>query len=574
MKSVVTELRGYDWEDDLPLNRPFSEVSIYELHVGGFTRNPNSGLPDHLRGTFRGLVEKIPYLKDLGVGAVELMPVFQFDEWDAPRDRRNYWGYSPISFFAPHQAFASSSDPLEAIDEFRNMVKALHRAGIEVYLDVVYNHTAEGSEHGPTLCYRGLANSEYYILEDDRSHYANYSGTGNTLRANHSVTRRMIMDSLHYWVQEMHVDGFRFDLASVLSRDDRGVPLPDPPLLWSIESDPVLAGTKIIAEAWDAAGLYQVGSFIGERWKEWNGKFRDDVRAFLKGDEGMVSSFASRVLGSPDVYPRRAHELHRSVNFVTCHDGFTLNDLVSYNEKHNEANGEDNRDGHNHNLSWNCGVEGPSDDPAIEELRSRQVRNFLAVLALSLGTPMIYMGDEVRRSQSGNNNAYCQDNELGWFDWDLVERNGDLRDFTKALLHLRDQIAILHVPHFLELEDVLERARLRWHGVHLGKPDWGDKSRSIALSVTHTPTGTQLHVMFNAHFQPLTFELPSLGGDRWYRVIDTALPTREACTAPREGVRVEGDRYTVESRSIVMLATPPKRSRDEAIAELSRVPGR
>ncbi len=433
MKSVVVDSRAYDWEGDKPLKRPSAQTIVYEMHVAGFTRHPNSGVAEGRRGTFAGLIEKIPYLQQLGITAVELLPVFQFDSQDCPPGRVNYWGYAPVSFFSPHQAFSSRQDPLGPVDEFRDMVKALHRAGIEVILDVVYNHTAEGDHQGPTLSFRGLDNGIYYILEQDRSRYANYTGCGNTLNANNPIVRRMIVDSLRYWVEEMHVDGFRFDLASILTRDASGHVLANPPVLWDIESDPLLAGTKMIAEAWDAAGLYQVGGFVGDSWKEWNGRFRDDARSFFRGEEGSVARFADRLLGSPEIYGHEEREPEQSVNFVTCHDGFTLNDLVSYNQKHNEANGEDNRDGADDNRSWNCGVEGPTDDPEVEKLRNRQVKNFLAVTMLSLGVPMILMGDEVRRTQSGNNNAYCQDNEISWFDWTLVTKHADVHRFVTLL---------------------------------------------------------------------------------------------------------------------------------------------
>src|SRR5215467_5562191 len=419
LKSVVVDTGVYDWEGDASLGRPFAKTIIYEMHVGGFTRHPSSGIAQSKRGTYAGPIDKIPYLRDLGVSAVELLPVFAFDEQDGPPGLGNYWGYQPLSFFAPHDSYSSRRDPLGALVEFRDMVKALHRAGIEVILDVVYNHTTEGNEDGPTICFRGLANETYYILAEDKSRYADYTGCGNTLNANESIVRRLIIDSLRYWVSEMHVDGFRFDLASILSRDQHGRPLPNPPVLWDIESDPLLAGTKLIAEAWDAAGLYQVGSFIGDRWSEWNGRFRDDVRRFLKGDNGSVRGVAARILGSPDIYGHKQREAEQSINFVTCHDGFTLNDLVSYNDKHNEANGENNRDGFDANLSWNCGVEGPTDDPKVEALRNRQIKNFFALELLSAGTPMLLMGDEVRRTQRGNNNAYCQDSEVSWFDWTL-----------------------------------------------------------------------------------------------------------------------------------------------------------
>ena len=422
MKSVVTDPQAYDWEGDLPLKRPWSRTIIYEMHVRGFTAHPSSGLAESKRGTYAGLVQKIPYLQQLGITAVELLPVFQFDPQDAPQGRTNYWGYSPVSFFAPHQAYSSRQEPLGAVDEFRDMVKALHRAGIEVILDVVFNHTAEDGHDGPTQCFRGLDNSTYYLLGEDRSQYPNFTGTGNTLNANHPVVRRMIVDSLRYWVQEMHVDGFRFDLASILARDSSGAVMSNPPVLWDIESDPALAGTKMIAEAWDAAGLYQVGNFVGDSWKEWNDRFRDDIRDFFRGANDSVGRAADRLLGSPSIYGWKERELEESINFVACHDGFTLNDVVSYDHKHNEENGEDNRDGSAENRSWNCGFEGPTDDPLIEGLRNRQVKNFLTALMLSGGVPMFVMGDEVRRSQRGNNNPYCQDNETSWFDWNLLSQ--------------------------------------------------------------------------------------------------------------------------------------------------------
>src|SRR5579863_26391 len=437
MKSVVVDSSSYDWEGDAPLHRASSRTIVYEMHVRGFTCHPRSGVAEKTRGTFRGLIEKIPYLQDLGITAVELLPVFQFDAQDCPPGRLNYWGYAPVSFFALHQAYSSCQDPLGPLDEFRDMVKALHRAGIEVVLDVVFNHTAEGGENGPTLSLKGFDNSVYYVLEHDRSRYANYSGTGNTVNANNPIVRRMIVDSLVYWVGEMHVDGFRFDLASILARDSSGEVMSNPPVLWDIESNPALAGTKMIAEAWDAADLYQVGSFIGDSWKEWNGRFRDDVRSFVRGERGSVGKVADRFLGSPEIYGHKEREAEQSVNFVTCHDGFTLNDLVSYDYKHNEENRENNSDGTNDNRSWNCGVEGPTDDPDVEKLRNRQVKNFLTITLLSLGVPMITMGDEVRRTQYGNNNDYCQDNKTSWFDWTLVEKHADVHRFLSLLIERR-----------------------------------------------------------------------------------------------------------------------------------------
>jgi len=558
MKSVVADPGRYDWEGDQPLQRPFAETVIYELHVKGFTNHPSSGVLPEKRGTYAGLIEKIPYLKDLGVTAVELLPVFQFDREDAPEGRVNYWGYQPVSFFAPHHAYSSRTEPLGALDEFRDMVKALHRAGIEVILDVVFNHTTEGGENGPTLSYRGLANEFYYILEKDGARYADYTGCGNTLNANQPIVRRLIQDSLRYWVTEMHVDGFRFDLASILSRDEAGRPLSNPPVLWDIESDPLLAGTKLIAEAWDAAGLYQVGSFIGDTWQEWNGRFRDDARRFWKGDKGLVSRLATRLLGSPDMYSFEEREAEQSINFVTCHDGFTLNDLVSYNQKHNEDNGEDNRDGANDNESWNCGVEGPTHDPKIEALRNRQVKNFLAMTLLSVGTPMLLMGDEVRRTQRGNNNAYCQDNELTWFDWSLLERHADVHRFVKELALFRQRRDVVTDGKTLSLNQLLAGAQITWHGVALDCPDWSEHSHALAFTLRSVSGRFLLHGMLNAYWEPLSFELPNLtaeGGGPFRRCIDTALASPNDIRRWEDAPPHEPTTYEVEARSMVLLAS-------------------
>jgi glycogen operon protein len=556
MKSVVVDPSTYDWEGDEPLRHPSSRSIVYEMHVRGFTRHPSSGVALEKRGTYAGLVEKIPYLRDLGVTAVELLPVFHFDPQDAPPGRVNYWGYAPVSFFAPHPGYSSRSDPLGAVDEFRDMVKALHRAGIEVILDVVFNHTAEGNHHGPTLSLRGWENGAYYLLESNRSRYANYSGTGNTLNANHPIVRRLILDSLRYWVQQMHVDGFRFDLASILARDASGHPLPNPPVLWDIESDPVLAGTKLIAEAWDAAGLYQVGSFIGDAWKEWNGRFRDDVRDFFRGKEGSVGALASRFLGSPDIYGHEEREAEQSVNFVTCHDGFTLNDLVSYDRKHNEANGEGNRDGTDDNRSWNCGAEGPTDDPAVEQLRNRQVKNFLTVTMFALGIPMILMGDEVRRTQRGNNNAYCQDAEINWLDWTLLEAHADVHRFVKLMAARRVGRSVESETLRLSLNQLLRAQKLEWHGVALHRPDWSRSSHSLAFTVEVPKDGLLVHAMLNAYWEPLTFELPRLEpwkGARWRRWIDTFLVSPEDIVEISEAKEMEATTYCVAPRSVAVL---------------------
>jgi glycogen operon protein len=554
MKSVVVDPGAYKWEGDCPLRLPSSQTIIYELHVRGFTRHPNSRVGEKTRGTYAGLIEKIPYLQQLGVTAVELLPVFQFDAQDCPPGKVNYWGYAPVSFFSPHQAYSSRQDPLGPVDEFRDMVKALHRAGIEVILDVVFNHTAEGDHTGPTFSFRGIDNPTYYMLEDDGLRYANYSGCGNTLNANHPIVRRLILDSLRYWVQEMHVDGFRFDLASILTRDASGHPLPNPPVLWDIESDPILAGTKFIAEAWDAAGLYQVGTFIGDAWKEWNGRFRDDVRDFFRGEPGSLRRVADRLVGSPEIYRHKNREAEQSVNFVTCHDGFTLNDLVSYNHKHNEANGEDNRDGANDNRSWNCGVEGPTDDPAVERLRNRQIKNFLTVTMMALGVPMILMGDEVRHSQHGNNNAYCQDNETSWFDWDLVTKHADVHRFTSLLAARRLLRDVENERLRTSLDTLLAKAQKAWHGVHLFQPDWSDGSRSVALGAELKQEGLLFHLILNAYWEPLDFELPKLdGGRRWRRWIDTALDSPHDIVPWQSAPAFPGDTYRVGDRSVVML---------------------
>jgi glycogen operon protein len=556
MKSVVADMSAYDWEDDRPLHLPFARTVIYELHVAGFTRHPSSGVTPERRGTYAGLVDKIPYLQDLGVTAVELLPVFHFDQTTAPTGLTNYWGYQPIAFFAPHTGYSSQLDHLSVLNEFRDMVKALHRAGIEVILDVVYNHTAEGFGEGATLCFRGLANEVYYILDgSDPSRYADYTGCGNTLNAGHAVVRRLILDSLRHWVQEMHVDGFRFDLASVLTRGGDGSPQSNPPLVWEIDTDPVLAGTKLIAEAWDAAGLYQVGHFVGDNWKEWNGRFRDDVRSFVKSDNGFVPALAERLLGSPDIYGTESSPPEQSINFVTVHDGFTLNDVVSYNGKHNEANAENNHDGADDNRSWNGGVEGPTDDPNVEALRNRQVKNFLTLLLTATGAPLLLMGDEVRRTQSGNNNAYCQDNPISWFDWTLLSRHADMHRFVKELIAGR--LALMGDRE--EEQTLLERlraTRAELHGVSLGAVDRSEASHALAVSRWSEDGTIGLYLMINAYWEPLDFALPSLpkeGPPSWRRWIDTSNSSPDDICDWSSAPAVPGKVYRVGPRSVVAL---------------------
>ncbi len=553
-KSVVVDASTYDWEDDAPLRHSYARSIIYELHVGGFTRASSSGVDAQRRGTFSGLVEKIPYLKELGITAVELLPVFAFDEEAAPAGLVNYWGYQPLSFFAPHPSYASHRDPLGVLDEFRDMVKALHRAGLEVILDVVYNHTAEGGADGPTQSLRGLANDTYYLLGPDGT-YADFTGCGNTLNANEPIVRRLILDSLRYWAIDMHVDGFRFDLAAILSRDEQGHPMLSPPVLRDIESDPALAHVKLIAEAWDAGGLYQVGAFAGESWKEWNGKFRDDVRAFVKGDADTVQALAHRLTGSPDLYARENQEPEQSINFVTCHDGFTLNDLVSYDVKHNAANGERNRDGSDDNRSWNCGVEGPTDDPQIERLRNRQIKNFFVLTLLSVGTPMLLAGDEVRRTQRGNNNAYCHNDETSWFDWTLVQRHVEVRRFVKQLIAFRMNRDLPSQRVDITLAELLRASAIQWHGVRLNSPDWGELSHSLAATSRLLGDQLLLHVMLNAYWEPLEFQLPATDDarDPWRRCVDTFLESPQDICGWQNAPVVAATTYRVEPRSIVVL---------------------
>lgn len=559
-RSIVVDRRGYDWEGDEPLRRPFKNSLIYELHVGGFTRHPSSEVAEHKRGTYAGLVEKIPYLQSLGVTAVELMPVQQFDRTDAPGGL-NYWGYSPMALFAPHRAYSSRQDPLGPVLEFRAMVKALHRADIEVILDVVFNHTAEGTADGPTFGLRGLENSDYYMLDaGNPARYANFSGCGNTLNANSAIVRRMVLDCLRWWVADMHVDGFRFDLASTMARDEDGRTLSNPPLLWDIESDPILASAKIIAEAWDAAGLYQVSSFVGHRWAVWNGRFRDDVRRFLRGDEGVARACAERIGGSRDLFPVAGRDPNRSINFVTCHDGFTLADLVSYEQRHNEANGEQNRDGADDNQSWNCGVEGPTDDPAVRALRLRQMKNHLSLLLLSSGTPMLLMGDEVARTQRGNNNAYCHDSELTWLDWTELERSAELLRFFRGFAAFAQALPVVNRDRFWSEASGRQPPVITWHGVEAGCPDLGPTSHTLAWELRDPDSGDHCYAVVNAWSQPLWFRMPPpLPGRTWRRVVDTSLAAPDDFQPPAAASAVTEPTYLVAPHAVVLLvaiATP------------------
>ncbi|WP_414589359.1 glycogen debranching protein GlgX [Scytonema sp. PCC 10023] len=561
MRSVVIDTSNYDWEGDHPLNRPMSDTIIYELHVSGFTKSSSSDCK--YSGTFSGVIEKIPYLKKLGITAVELLPIFDFDETEIVREvngtaLKDYWGYNPHSFFAPEASYCYAPREKSPINEFRDMVKALHKEGIEVILDVVFNHTSEGNHQGPTINFKGLGNSTYYHLVSwDRQYYMDYSGCGNTFNCNHPIAEKLIVECLEFWVKEMHVDGFRFDEGSILSRGQDGLPMIHPPVVWHIETSAALAETKIITEAWDAAGLYMIGYFPGYRWAEWNGRFRDDIRRFVKGEPGLVGAVAVRIAGSADLYQETGHLPINSINFITCHDGFTLNDLVSYNDKHNEANGENNQDGINENLSWNCGTEGETNDATIDALRRRQIKNFAAILLLSQGVPMIVAGDEVRRTQKGNNNAYCQDNEISWFDWDLVEKNADIFRFFKLMIDFRSCYCHpgLRRSYFFNGE-VNERglADISWHGCKLYSPGWHDPhARVLAYTLGGFDGNADIHVMFNMYWEDIEFEIPSVQDRRWYKVIDTAEASPMDIVERGKETMVSGDVYVVKNRSIVVL---------------------
>mgnify|MGYP000679771481 CR=1 FL=1 len=558
MRSVVIDPLAYDWEGDTPLNRPMQDTVIYEMHVGGFTRAGNSGVASP--GTFRAVIEKIPYLKSLGVTAVELLPVFQFDDTEARefdgQTLTNYWGYSTMAYFAPHPGYCEAPSEAAHLDEFRDMVKALHKAGIEVILDVVFNHTDEGNHQGPTFSFRGFDNlNYYYLVPENQAFYYDYTGCGNTFNCNHPVGSKMIVECLRFWVEHMHVDGFRFDEGSVLSRGQDGAPMEFPPVLWQIELDEVLARSKVIAEAWDAAGLYQVGHFPGFRWAEWNGVYRDTMRKYVRGDAGLIGAVADRVSGSASLYQSNGHLPVNSVNFITAHDGFTMNDLVSYNGKHNEANGEGNRDGVDDNMSWNCGVEGPTDDPAVEALRDQQVRNFAALLMLSQGVPMFVMGDEVRRSQGGNNNAWCQNNPIGWFDWSLPERNAGMLRFWQRIIAFRAAHPAVHRSRYFDGK-LNERglADISWHGLDLYSPGWDDpNARALAWTLGAFDGGADLHIMSNMYWEPLSFAVPEVAGRRWFHAIDTSRPSPDDIAEPGKELPLTSDRVTVAGRSIVVL---------------------
>jgi glycogen operon protein len=556
----------FNWGHDRLLNIPVQNLIIYEMHIRGFTRHSSSGVRHP--GTYEGMIEKIPYLQSLGVNCVELMPVFEFDECENTRMNPltgdilcNYWGYSTVGFYAPKSGYAATEHYGTQVAEFKNLIKSLHSAGISVILDVVFNHTAEGDQRGPTISFRGIDNKIYYMLNPDGS-YANYSGCGNTLNCNHPVVRNFVLDCLRYWVAEFHIDGFRFDLASVLGRDSNGHPLGNPPLLESLALDPILAGCDLIAEAWDAGGLYQVGNFPAYgRWMEWNGHYRDAARRFLRGDAGVVGEMVQGILGSPNLYAPSGRKPTASVNFLTCHDGFSLRDLYSYNDKHNLANGEQNRDGANDNYSWNCGVEGETTDPEINELRARLQRNALTLLFFSQGVPMLSMGDELGRTLSGNNNAYCHDVEWNWLHWEAA--NSALPRFVSLLSEFRLRHSRLHQAEYFTGIDTQQCGYpdISWHGVQPWEPDWSSESRTLAFLIagdTSLSLGAEadfIYVIFNMWHEPLPFGLPKLPKImQWHRVIDTGLPSPESFMEyGSEKLLLDQSSITLKERSVVVL---------------------
>ena len=563
----------FNWEGDRPLEIPMEDLVIYEAHVRAFTKHSSSDVK--YAGTFAGMMNKIPYLKELGVNCVELLPVFSFDETEncnvSPDGKRLYncWGYSTVGFFAPKAAYAATGKYGMEVDELKNLVKQFHKNGIEVILDVVFNHTAEGNEHGPTISFKGLDNETYYIMTED-GYYYNFSGCGNTFNCNNSVVRNMILDCLRYWVSEYHIDGFRFDLASILSRDQNGAPMANPPLLELLEHDPILEHTKLIAEAWDAGGLYQVGSFpSGGGWAEWNGKYRDDMRKFLKSDECMrADGIIDRFMGSPSLYGNR--DANVSINFITCHDGFTLNDLVSYTNKHNEANGEGNRDGANDNNSWNCGEEGETQNPEIIALRRKQMKNAFTMLMMSKGVPMMLAGDEFANTQFGNNNAYCQDNEIYWLDWENLRKNKWLFDFAKGMIVFRKKHPILRNPQYKSGPTDMGYPEISWHQTEPWKIDGSNSALHLAVLYTETKSKYKvsednfIYYMMNMHWEGKTYRLPELPeGYAWYVIANTSneenpfpdgkeqpLTSNEFHMHPRSNVILVGKSMTTEEKMI------------------------
>lgn len=569
-KCVVVDNNSYDWEDDRPPAVPLNESVIYEMHLKGFTASPSSGVK--FPGTYRGAIEKIPYLKKLGITAVELLPVQEFDPYENmntnPKTGKrlvNYWGYSTTAFFAPKAAYSSDKRPGACVKEFKDMVKAFHKAGIEVILDIVFNHTAEGNEHGITFGFRGFDNSIYYHLSSSsKEYYVNFSGCGNAVNCNHPVVQDFIIGCLRYWVHQMHVDGFRFDLASVLARDEHGFLTGEAALTRRISEDPALRGVKIIAEPWDCGGAYQTGSFPGGRWCEWNDKFRDGIRRFIRGDEKLSTEAATRISGSSDLYSSSGRKPYHSINYIASHDGFTLNDLVSYNYRHNEQNGEENRDGTENNLSYNNGFEGPTLNPKIEKSRIRQIKNFFTALLLSQGTPMFVAGDEVQRTQGGNNNPYCQDNEISWFDWNDLKKHEDLFDFVRKLIELRRSHKVFMRTDFFNGQKTEGQGGLvdiSWFNMEGLSPDWSKLDRFLAFRLgggtapDSQEPDNDFYLAFNTDIHDGTMTVPPpSAGKKWYRFLDTSIENSDCILeSGREELLKNQEKYVILSGSAVVL---------------------
>ncbi len=526
LKGVVTNRDSFDFESHPRPKHPWNKTIIYELHVGGFTKNPDSNIRDSQKGTFIGLIEKIPYLKSIGITSIELLPVFAFDASDSPEGLENYWGYSPINWFTPHQGFVAGDNPLEARQQFKKLVEVCHDNGIEVIIDVVYNHTTEGNQDGPIISWKNFGPKTYYH-QDENKNYLDVSGCGNTIAANRPLVRKLILESLYCWAIELGVDGFRFDLGIALSRGENLKPLDEPPLFEEIETDPKLSDVKLISEPWDCGGLYKLDNFPAKKFRTWNGHFRDDIRRFWKGEKSTTWALKDRLVGNELLYKNNNLANIFSINFITSHDGFTLKDLVSFNKKHNFANGENNRDGENHNNSFNYGVEGPTTNKEINKLRKKQQRNLLSSLLLSPGIPMLLMGDEVGRSQGGNNNTWCQNNPLGWMTWNKKNCDQDLKEFVIKLISLRKQLPEFFSPDYIfdshkgSSEVKTSGFWIQWHGIKVNKPDWSDWSHTLGYSINKKDEGSAIWLGFNAYKEAMLFELPK-PISQWKKYIDTS----------------------------------------------------
>ncbi len=556
LKGMVCDREQFNFDAHPRPKHPWQNTVIYELHVGGFTNQDEANIESAKKGTFLGLIEKIPYLSELGITTIELLPVFLFDTTDAPYGLENYWGYSPLNWFTPHNKYISGKDQLAGRKQFKELVSACHDEGIEVLLDVVYNHTTEGDINGPNISWRGFDPNLYYH-QNQKGAYLDVSGCGNSVAANRPLVRQLILESMRCWANELGVDGFRFDLGIALSRGEELLPLKNPPLFEEIEADPILSELKLISEPWDCGGLYQLSDFPARRFRTWNGHFRDDIRRFWKGDKNTIWPLKERLRGSEDLYQSAEDSTRMSINFITSHDGFTLNDLVSFNSKHNLANSEDNRDGENHNNAWNHGVEGPSNQPELTMLRTRQKKNFLASLLLSPGVPMILMGDELNRSQGGNNNTWCQNNQLSWMIWNPAHCDLIQKEFVRKLIAIRSQLSCFFnnkiptfessPPHKIDSNKLW----LQWHGIELKKPDWGHWSHTISYSINRGDEGAVLWMGLNAYSKEMLFELP-LATSQWKKVIDTSLSSPNDLQINNA---TSQNKVELESRSLVLMIT-------------------